>query len=1196
MYKKNYFKSLLLLCALIVGSTSAWAETTETLTISNYAETHNWVNDTKYTSAQVGVVSFSATGGSNTGKYYSSDNSWRFYSNENATLTISVPEGNTLVSVKPTFTVKDSGTLKFGNSNCTSGTAISVSGNSAVFTISQSSGNKGKVFFTAIEVTYRESGTIIPTCDTPTFNPESGEVLSGTEVAISTNTTGATIYYTTDGSTPSTSSNVYSEPIVITEATTIKAYAVKTDYNDSEVATAVYTIKQVVQVPGYTIDFESDIDAYVDWAFTNVGNTNTAISAHGGSKYGANINASGNGTNTLTIQTKEIVALPNELTCYVSKTSKNTTTSNWYVQVSTDGNTWTNVTTSSATDMTQGEWKTITANLSSYSDVYVRISYGSSNAIRAIDDISLTMRDANTKVTPTIVIDDTSLTNDLAGENNVSAGTVTAAVMDGQTAVENVSVTWSSSNTDVATIDATTGAVTLIATGTTTLTATFAGNDDYNEASGTYELTVINSYAAGSANNPFSVAEALAAITNGDFDADTYYYVSGIISQIGEVNTTQYYNATYFISDDGQTTTQLEVYRGKYLDNANFTSADQIQVGDEVVIYGKLIYYHDETPEIAQGNYLVSQERVEYYLTGTFNSWSDKLSEMEKLEKNNEGKYSTTMTISENTDFKIRRKNLDGSLTWIGAQAEGSYYLVLSDGDIQMNENGGQNVKFETAGEYTFTFDVTTYKLNVTGFPAPPVPVYYLKGDFNNWGNDDPFVHQGNGIYTISKHVGATQAFKIVDENDGWYSNNSFSRDNCTELGLYTNNSNMTTGVEGDFVFTLNTAGSTMTLTVTGWPTTIDGNMFVRVISDTDLTDGAYLIVCEDGNVAFDGSLTTLDATNNTIGVTISNGTIVGDATTMASLFYIEGNTNKTIKSASGLYIGNTSNSNDLEESDVTAYTNTITIEDGYADIYSSGGAHLRYNSANDQARFRYYKSSSYSSQQAIQLYKLVTLPAVTFSENDAEATTITTNANKLVNATLERTLSNTYWSTFSVPFNVTAEQIAEALGTVELREFDGSEGTVIKFQEATTIEAGHAYLVKPAATVTNPVFNGVTVVNTTGKTDESNGYGFVGAVIKKTLKTDQTELFLGTDAKFYYPESDAVATMKGLRGYFVVPAGTKTSKLSVDVEGSGIATSINSMNIEGMGDGNIYNLNGQRVNAPQKGLYIVNGKKVIIK
>lgn len=1057
---------------------------------------------------------------------------------------------------------------------------------------------------------YEENVT--PTCATPTFSLAEGAVYSGTKVAISTTTTGATIYYTTDGTTPTTSSSVYSDSIEITEATTIKAFAVKTDYNDSEVATAAYTIKQLVQVTGYTIDFENDIDAYVDWTFENVGNTNTAITAYGGSKYGANINDNGNAVTTASIKTKETVALPDVLTCYVSKTTTNTTSSTWYVQVSNNGETWTDVTTSSATDMGKGEWKTITANLSSYDNVFVRIYYNGTNAIRTIDDITITMRDPNAKVTPNVVIDAAALTNDLAGQTNVSAGTVTAAVMDGQTAVENVSVTWSSSNTDVATIDATTGAVTLIATGTTTLTASFAGNDEYNEASGTYELTVIDSNAAGGANNPYTVAQALE--NTPDTGNSSVVYVKGIVSGFyndGE-NILADYSHRYYISDDGTSSNTLMVYNGKGLGNVAFSNADDVLIGDEVVICGMLTNYNG-TKEFAKDNYIVSQERVEYYLTGTFNSWSDNLSEMEKLEKNNEGKYSTTMTISENTEFKIRRKNLDGSLTWIGAQAEGSYYLVLSDGDIQMNENGGQNVKFETAGEYTFTFDDSTYKLNVTGFPVPEVK-YYLAGDWTQeWGDGKiELTENADGTFSTSKLVGNGTRFKFVKTVDGaetWYGATQSGDDYginsgwCTNIGLSDagNSSAFVIQIAADATlsFTLNPDNNnSMTFTVSGWPITADGNMFVKVTSGEDFTDGAYLIVYEDGNLAFDGSLTTstaLSGSGNHIAVDIVNNAIVADATTKASLFYIQGS---TIKSASGYYIGQTNNDNGLLASEGIAYTNTISIDNnGDAVINSSGNAYLRYNTQSS-GMFRYYKSGTYTAQKAIQLYKLVTLPAVTFSENAEDDSVIAANELLVVNATLERTLSNTYWSTFSVPFDVDAAQVAEVLGeNVGLRKFQGSEGTVIKFQEATTIEAGHAYLVKPAETVTNPVFNGVTVVNTTGETDDdSNGYGFVGAVIKKTLETDQTELFLGTDAKFYYPESDAVATMKGLRGYFVVPEGTETSKLSVDVEGSGIATSINSMNIEGMGDGNIYNLNGQRVNAPQKGLYIVNGKKVIIK
>lgn len=236
------------------------------------------------------------------------------------------------------------------------------------------------------------------TCAAPTFSPAAGAVVSGTEVTISS-PDGATIYYTTDGTTPTSSSSVYFTPIKITEATTIKAFASKSGYNDSDIATATYTIKPTVS--GYTIDFENDVDDYVDWTFINAeqaaNGANTNISAHGGTHYGTT-----GGKATASIQTKTMIALPGTFTCYISKQSNNTTTSTWYIQVSLDGSTWTDVETHSATSMNAGIWTEFTANLSSYSNVYVRLYYSGSTAIRNIDDISITMRDPNVVVPPSI--------------------------------------------------------------------------------------------------------------------------------------------------------------------------------------------------------------------------------------------------------------------------------------------------------------------------------------------------------------------------------------------------------------------------------------------------------------------------------------------------------------------------------------------------------------------------------------------------------------------------------------------------------------------------------------------------------------------------------------------------------------------------------------------------------------------------
>lgn len=144
---------------------------------------------------------------------------------------------------------------------------------------------------------------------------------------------------------------------------------------------------------------------------------------------------------------------------------------------------------------------------------------------------------------------------------------------------------------------------------------------------------------------------------------------------------------------------------------------------------------------------------------------------------------------------------------------------------------------------------------------------------------------------------------------------------------------------------------------------------YVKVTSTSDLAEGGkYLIVYEDGSLAFDGGLETLDAVGNTISVTINDGSIESTAQTDAAAFVISSG---TIYSQSGYYIGQTSNANGLAASEENAYANTISFDnDGNANIVS-GEAYLRYNSTSNQTRFRYYKSSSYTNQKAISLYLL---------------------------------------------------------------------------------------------------------------------------------------------------------------------------------------------------------------------------------
>ena len=174
-------------------------------------------------------------------------------------------------------------------------------------------------------------------------------------------------------------------------------------------------------------------------------------------------------------------------------------------------------------------------------------------------------------------------------------------------------------------------------------------------------------------------------------------------------------------------------------------------------------------------------------------------------------------------------------------------------------------------------------------------------------------------------------------------------------------------------------------------PSKVDAAMvtYNKISSLSDLSDGdKYLIVYENGDnsVAFNGSLTTLDAVSNGVEVSIVDNKIKVIESIDNFYFTIasaatEGK--KSIKSASGKYIGITSYKNGLTSSDSVAYENTITFEKvgsntvesakilGFSQVNSDTGAteemNLFYNSSSGQERFRYFTSTS---NKIIQLYK----------------------------------------------------------------------------------------------------------------------------------------------------------------------------------------------------------------------------------
>lgn len=109
----------------------------------------------------------------------------------------------------------------------------------------------------------------------------------------------------------------------------------------------------------------------------------------------------------------------------------------------------------------------------------------------------------------------------------------------------------------------------------------------------------------GTQANPLDITRALAYAKLNKKDPNTYY-IKGVISQIDEVST-QYGNARYYLSNDGSTTDQLQVFRGLYLNGDKFTDPSQISVGKKVLILGTLDFYEaTSNPQVGRNSKIIS--------------------------------------------------------------------------------------------------------------------------------------------------------------------------------------------------------------------------------------------------------------------------------------------------------------------------------------------------------------------------------------------------------------------------------------------------------------------------------------------------------------------------------------------------------------------------------------------------------------
>lgn len=173
-----------------------------------------------------------------------------------------------------------------------------------------------------------------------------------------------------------------------------------------------------------------------------------------------------------------------------------------------------------------------------------------------------------------------------------SSKTLTATVNADEGFAGDKNVTWSSSDETVATVDSSTGVVTGVKTGKATITATSVADTTKTDS---VDVLVLNNSGL-TVEDPLTVSEAIDVI-------DTYStatgYITGIISTIESYNST-YKSLTYWLDND-----TFEIYSGKGLNGADFSSVDDLKIGSEVVLYGDLKKFNT-TYELDKNNFIVS--------------------------------------------------------------------------------------------------------------------------------------------------------------------------------------------------------------------------------------------------------------------------------------------------------------------------------------------------------------------------------------------------------------------------------------------------------------------------------------------------------------------------------------------------------------------------------------------------------------
>lgn len=233
---------------------------------------------------------------------------------------------------------------------------------------------------------------------------------------------------------------------------------------------------------------------------------------------------------------------------------------------------------------------------------------------------------------------------------------------------------------------------------------------------------------AGTAEDPFTVVEALAKANEIGTVGKTGqgpWVTKGIISRVTEAPTASYWNATYYISDDGSQTNELQVYRGYYLDNAKFDAetAALLTAGKVVTITGNLTGSYG--CEYCQGNYLLSLEspstgdidvtfepelNIEIGDTGTFTASTDATSPTYTWSVEDSSLLSVDSSTGAFEGLKLGTTKVTVNVSATEGNGEASAFITVNGSGTYTIEEANEIAAAEASGS------TTSYYIYVEGY------------------------------------------------------------------------------------------------------------------------------------------------------------------------------------------------------------------------------------------------------------------------------------------------------------------------------------------------------------------------------------------------------------------------------------------------------------------------------------------------